>query len=544
MILSSLLGNSLVPILLEKATLPAPQIWVKVQRDLQQQFLQVRREFLDTLLYIQRALKSLNAPNSLLELVFNDLQQLSRGPPGSSPKSLIETRLRALIIVAEEEESSADDEDNWTPSWQNLASLIFTSPEITHDSVNAKLAISLIGSLLPLMKSTPAADEAVKMLLGQLQSNSLVREECLGALQQAADAEVALLRDPQIIASLLGLLASSPFDLSQRSKFIRLLSRLITDLTENEAQRWDAFNTLIQASAQNYSELAQVLRTPFNFESAALVTAPSVYRACLNQLKQTASSDSGEALLAAWLSLSGSQHFATFEASDPTALLSSFFSCALNDPQFFVLGSKLLAAWVYGMSRANQALCLSLLESVTRDQILASSPSEPHEDGLEALLDAWIHLIKAMPPSSITGDSHVFRLNNWILERVSIGHLSVPLLRSFTRFQCVLIEASILKDPHVHLFPILQVILSVGISGKIGRSGMEILARIPHDISLQHPDTFRAILNQLVGAETCEIAVNLADRRAFLRNLGAAHTIKKFKSVLVEFCLQTRGINS
>ena len=72
---------------------------------------------------------------------------------------------------------------------------------------------------------------------------------------------------------------------------------------------------------------------------------------------------------------------------------------------------------------------------------------------------------------------------------------------------------------------------------------MEILARVAHDISLQHPDTFRSALNQLVGGEASEIAVNFADRKAFLRNLGAAHTIKKFKSVLVEFCLQTRGIN-
>ena len=88
-ILSSLLGNSLVPILLEKATIPAPSLWVKVPRDLQQQFLQIRREFLDTLLYIQRALKSLNSPNLLLELIYTDLEHLSRGTPASKP--LIET---------------------------------------------------------------------------------------------------------------------------------------------------------------------------------------------------------------------------------------------------------------------------------------------------------------------------------------------------------------------------------------------------------------------------------------------------------------------
>ena len=542
-ILSSLLGNSLVPILLERATMPAPQIWVKVQRDLQQQFLQIRREFLDTLLYIQRSLKCLNSSSLLLELIYSDLQQLSCASSGvSNAKSLIETRLRALMIVAEEEEPSEDDDSAWTPAWQNLSSLVFSSPEITCDAVNAKLAISLIGSLLPLMKSTYAADEAVKMILNQLQSNPLVREECLGALQQAADAEVSLLRDPQIISNLLSLLSSPSYELQSepRSKFIRLLSRLITDLTENEAQRWEAFNTLIQACSQNYTELAQVLKTPFNFSSEALVKSPSVYRSCLDQLKQTASLEAGEALLSAWLALSGSNYFDTFESIDPSAHLISFFRVS-SEPQFFIMGSKLLAAWVYGMSRANHSLCLNLLESVTRDQIL-SSPSEPHEDGLEAVLDAWIHLIKLVP-FLITGDSHVFNLNNWILQRISIGQLSVPLLRSFARFQCVLIEFAVLKDPATHLFPILEVILNVGISGKIGRSGMEILARVAHDISLQHPDTFRSALNQLVGGEASEIAVNFADRKAFLRNLGAAHTIKKFKSVLVEFCLQTRGIN-
>ena len=446
------------------------------------------------------------------------------------------------MIVAEEEESAgtADDTNNWTPQWQKLASLVFSSPEITQDAVNAKLAISLIGSLLPLMKSTPAADEAVKMLLSQLQSNALVREECLGALQQAADAEVALLRQPQIIASLLGSLAA--FDPQQRTKFIRLLVNLISDLN-NENERWDAFNSLLQACSQNYGEMAQVLKAPFNFDSDTVSCAPSIYRACLDQLKQPpVSLESGEALLAAWLSLSGSAHFAAFESStNPTILIASFYSSSAQSTEFFVLGSKLLAAWVYGMSRVNQPLCFALLESVTRDRIL-SAPAEPHEDGLEALLDAWIHLIKTAA-ARVSADSHVFALNSWILQRISFGNLSVPLLRSFARFQCVLIESSILSDPSAHLFPILQVILSVGISGKIGRSGMEILARPAHDISLQHPDTFRAALNQLLGGDTSEIAVNLADRRAFLRNLGAAHTIKKFKSVLVEFCLQTRGIN-
>ena len=69
---------------------------------------------------------------------------------------------------------------------------------------------------------------------------------------------------------------------------------------------------------------------------------------------------------------------------------------------------------------------------------------------------------------------------------------------------------------------------------------MEILARPVHDISLLHPDFFRSALNQIL--RLLETDKNSNDQRAFLRNLGAAHTIKKFKSVLVDFCLESRGI--
>lgn len=537
LILVSLFAKSLAPILLEKATLPTPQIWSKLPRDLQQQFLQIRREFLDTLLYIQRALKTLKAPNLLLELLFSDLKRLENHP---NAKTHIETRLRALIIVAEEEDSCDFDEEtgeslSWTPAWQHLASLIFSSPFITQDAINAKLAISLIGSLLPLMKGTGAADEAVKMLLGQLQSNVLVREECLGALQQAADAEVPLLTDPQIISNLLlSFLSADSTDSNSRPKLLKLLSRLISDLSD-ESQRWTAFNSLIQSCSQNHSELAQVLRSSFTFKSENLLTAPSPFKSCLQELKLTCDLSGGEALLAAWLSLSGSNFFPIFESEsvDPWEFLVSYLNS--NDPNMIVLGCKLLAAWVYGMSRVNPGHCLKLLETVTTNYILCIP--DPPEDALEAILDSWIHLIKQTPSESPV----VFNLYTWTLHRISIGQLSVPLLRSLARFLCSLLEFNLLKESE-QLFPIVQIVFSVGISGKIGRSGIEILARVLYDISLQQPNFFRSALNQLTNSESFSASLNSNDKRAFLRNVGAAHTMRKFKTVIVEFCLQSRGI--
>lgn len=538
-ILTALLGTSLVPILISEATFPSPQIWANIQRDLQQQFLHLRREVLDTLLYIQRSLTLLGSPNLLLELIFNDLQHLQANFNENS-KSHIESRLRALMIVAEEEDSS-NEESAWTPVWQKLASLVFTSPELTKDAVNAKLAIALIGSLLPLMKGTSAADEAVKMLLSHLQSNPLVRDECLGALHQAADSEVPLLSDPQIIASLLRLLAGWAPEV--RSKLLRLLSRLISDLSD-ETQRWEAFNALIQSclSSQDSSELAQVLKTPFTFRNEELLKGPSPYRSCLAHLMRTPSIPSGEALLSAWIALSGCGAFALFQTDnvDPWNFVDLFLKRTAEDFSFFVLGAKLLAAWVYGMSDATPEECLKLLELTTSKYILATQ-MDPHEEGLEAVLDSWIHFIKHQQ-GLITECSHVFQLYNWILQRISIGQLSVPLLRSFARFLCSLVEFNLLSQPQ-SVFPILQMIFAVGISGKIGRSGMEILSRVAYDISLKEPDFFRSALNQLFVAEADFSTVNLNDRRLFLRNLGAAHTSKKFKSVLIEFCLQSRGLN-
>lgn len=532
-ILVALLGNSLVPVLLAKATLPPPQIWSKIQRDLQQNFLQLRREFLDTLLYIQRALTVLGSSDLLLEIIFSDLKQLTQqGVPNS--KAHVETRLRALMIVAEEADSG--EESMWTTAWQNLTSLVFTSPELTKDPINAKLAVSLVGSLLPLMTANSTEDvasDAVKMLLSQLQGNALVREECLGALQQAADAEVPLLSDPQIISTLLGFLATWN-DSDSRTKLLRLLSRLVSDLTD-ESQRWNAFNALIKTCmvSRDFQEWAQVLKTPFNFPN--IYEGPSPYAAGLAQLKQTVSIPTGEALLAAWTALSGSNSFHFFEGHmDPWPLINSFLTKSSDDPVFPILGSKLLAAWVYGMSRVDPLCCSRLLESIS----IMVVQNDPHEDSLEAILDAWIHFIKQKP--SISGDSHVFYVYNWTLERISIGQLSVPLLRSLARFTCILLEYNHVHTPE-QIFTLLQVILSSGISGKIGRSGMEILARPAHDVSLLHPDLFRSALNQII-LNSQDDSINLNDRRAFLRNLGAAHTIKKFKTVLVDFCLQSRGI--
>lgn len=527
-ILVSLFSNSLAPILLQKATLPAPQIWVKLQRDLQQQFLQLRREFLDTLLYVQRALKTLRAPFVLLEILFSDLKQAGNN------KAEIETRLRALMIIAEEEESADFDEETgaslaWTPAWQNLASLIFSSSSITAEAVNAKLAISLIGSILPLMKGTPAAEEAVKMLLEQLQGNALVREECLGALQQASDAEVPLLTDPQIISNLLGFLASCTD--SSRPKLLKLLSRLISDLSD-EPQRWNAFNSLLQSCSNSPLELAQVLRTPFNYENENLLMAPSPYKTCLAHLKQSCDIATGEALLAAWLALSGSNHFPIFESvsNDPLEFINPFLR-SNDQQQLLVLGCKLVAAWVYGISRVNPGNCLKLLETVTVNQIIYIS--DPPEDAIEAVLDSWIHLRRIDSP--VISD-----LCTWVLQRISIGQLSVPLLRSFARFLCFIIEN--VCGENEKFLPILQIVFSVGISGKIGRNGMEILARVLHEISLKEPNFFRSALNQLINSEELAASVNENDKKTFLRSIGAAHTIKKFKTVLVEFCLQSRGI--
>ena len=528
-ILIGLFANSLVPILLAKSTFPVPQIWSEVPRDLQQQFIQIRREFLDTLLYIQRALTLLGSPDALLQIIYTDLQQL-RGPGIANSKSHIEARLRALIVIAEESDKCT--------TWQNLTGLVFESQELTRDPINAKLAISLVGSLLPAMEML-AKDSAAKMLLDQLQSNPLVRDECLGALQQAADCEVPLLADPQIIAQLINLLAAWQDQDGGRSKLLRLLSRLVADLAE-EAQRWEALNILIRAcmSPPNYMELAVVLKTPFTFSTR--FDDQSSYAACLEHLKQIISIPSGEALLAAWIALSGSEVDTTFSLFqghvDPWQTVDPFLSILDKESSFLNLGAKLLSAWVHGMTRVDPECCLILLESATSLRILTI---DPHEDALEAILDAWIHFIKH-GRHLITGDSpHMFRLFNWILRRISIGQLSVPLLRSFSRFLSSLFENKLIVAPE-HLFPVLKVIFSAGISGKIGRSGMEILARPVHDISLLHPDFFRSALNQIL--RLLETDKNSNDQRAFLRNLGAAHTIKKFKSVLVDFCLESRGI--
>lgn len=541
-LLIELFGNSLVPILLTKATLPPPQIWSKIQRDLQQQFLQIRREFLDSLLYIQRALAILEAPSLLLNIIYGDLKQLAVPGLIANSKAHVEIRLRALMIVAEESDSG--EESTWTDAWQNLISLIFTSPDLTKDPINTKLAIFLIGFLVPLMKDQPTtANDAVKMLLAQLQQNPLVREECLGALQQAADAEIPLLTDPQIITALLDLLAT--WDPGTRSQLLRLLSRLVADL-EGEAQRWEAFNALIQASMalQDYRDLAQCLRTPFSFASIP-VNGSSAYATCLAQLKQKTSLPTGEALLAAWTALSGSSAFPLFEGHhDPWPFIESFLKKSAEDPAFLVLGSKLLSTWVYGMSRVDPSNCIRLLETITSLCILpsASSSFEAPEDAIEAILDAWIHCIKQkvnVPVSTLLG-----KLYNWTLERISLGQLSVPLLRSLARFICIQLEYGNINTPE-QIYALLEVIVKVGVSGRIGRSGMEILARPAHDASLLHPDTFRSALNQILlnGNGSEEFPANLTDRRAFLRNLGAAHTIKKFKTVLVDFCLTTRGIN-
>ena len=495
---------------------------------MQQQFLQLRREFLDTLLYVQRALKTLRAPFVLLEILFSDLKQIG------SNKTGIETRLRALIIIAEEEDSIDFDKETgaslaWTPAWQNLASFIFSSPEITAEAVNAKLTISLIGAILPLMKGTPAAEEAVKILLGQLQDNPLVREECLGALQQATDAEILLLTDPQIISNLINF-SFSCID-SSRPKLIKLLSRLISDISD-DTQRWLAFNFLLQSCASSPSDLVQVLRIPFTYKNENLLTSPSTFKTCLTHLKQGCDSQKGEALLAAWLTLSGSNYFPLFESesNDIPEFINSYLQS--NDQQLIVLGCKLIAAFVYGLSRINPVLCLKLLEDATVNQIICSN-SDPLEDAIEAILDAWIRL-RAM-------DSYVLSdIYGWILQRISIGQLSIPLLRSFARFLCFIIE-NISTSSNEKFLPVIQIIFAVGISGKVSRSGMEILARVLHEISLKEPNFFRSSLNQLMSSETF-VNVNGSDKKTFLRAIGAAHTIKKFKSVLVEFCLQSRGV--
>lgn len=520
-ILVSLLGQSLVPILLQKSTLPAPQTWSELQRDLQQQFMQLRRDFLDTLLYIQRALKTLQRPWLILQIVHADLLK-------TTEKTQIEVRLRALMIIAEESADSSE-ENAWSPEWQSLASLIFTSPEITKDAINAKLAISLIGSLLPLMARSPASNEAVKMLLAQLQGNALVREECLGALQQAADAEVALLTDPQVLANLIAFLTTQK-DPELRIKLIKLISRLVSDLSD-ESQRWSAFNTLI-GSCSCTDELALVLKSPFTYETISISDSPYLFT--LANLKSTVSISSGEALLAAWLALSGSIHFPTVEGnSDPWPLTSAYLNCP--DDALVVLGAKLQAAWVYGMARVNSPACFQLLESASRRIIDTASP----EEAIEAILDAWINFLKHRAKDcNILNSSSMQSLFQWTLQRIANGQLSVPLLRSLARFLCALIEFPELLQPQ-HLANVLEIILSVGVSGKIGRCGIEILARVAHDISLQHAAFFPQTLARIVNSSD---STNAADKRAFLMNLGAAHTIKKFKTVLVDFCLQSRGI--
>jgi len=549
-ILISLLGESLAPILLKKATCPAPNLWANLQRDLQQQFLQIRREFLDTLLYIQRALRHLHSPSLLLELIHHDLLS-------SLTKSKIETRLRALIIISEEEEGEdgGGDGEFASSSWKKILSLVYSSPSITQDLVNAKLAISLFGSLLPLMKGeSTAADETVKMLLSQFHSNPLVRDECLAALQQAVDLEVSILSEPSIIEDLLCTLETSS-EPGSRTQMINLISRMICEI-KNETPRWAAFNCLLRicGDASNdgsYGELSLVFKSvPFTFDSATN-SSTNDYKSFLDKLhKIDASLAAKEALLAAWTGLSASKSFHLFVNNDQWSFFENLLSS--REPGSFSLGMKLLTAWIYGMATVAPEACQIFLESASNSFILPFA-DVPEEEGLEALLDGWMHLVKN---NNKKKENHhqinsmtLSHLQAWIIERIVIGGLSVPLLRSFARFLCLSIEFNLFASD-LQLFKVLETIFAVGLSGKIGRSGMEILARVAYDISLQNPDFFRAALNQLIieevgsGASTLAINVNSADRRAFLRNLGAAHTIKKFKSVLVDFCLQTRGVLS
>lgn len=572
-ILVSLLADALVPIILNKATWPSTQTWSTLQRDLQQQFLQIRKDFLDTLLYIQRALRVLHTPSALLARILQNLRCLPQDPLAA--KALIEVHLQALIIVSEEEDIAATDDahqlDNETVTdytdpttantdncangqvWKQLTTLIAQTPLITQDTVNAKLAISLFGSILPFMRGAEA-EETVLMLLNQLQSNTL-QQECLSALHQAADAEIPLLFHHQTINSLLEALHATPPG-GIRSSFIKLLARLISEL-KDEPTRWNAFNLLIQkicnlhpqtqTQEQNQeqeqaftAELVQVFKTPFTFNDRnVLLNSPnsSIYRECLDRC--ASSLCLADALLSAWASLSASKFFPCFVncASDSQNL--AFFKKFLADRDSHTLGMKLLAAWVYGMVSENPSACLALLNSATNEFILPF-PDAPTEEGLEALLDAWMHFTKQTKFSSSKD------LQLWIIQRISVGQLSVPLLRSFARFLCLVTELNL---PASHgeatsnfLLQVLETIFNVGLSGRIGRSGIEILARVAHDISLQFPDYFRTALQQLILSESFAFPINLADRRAFLRNLGAAHTIKKFKGVLVDFCLQSRGI--
>ncbi len=482
--------SALATILLKKAKIPEANVWSSLPRDQQQQFLQLRREFLDTFLYLQRVFQSFGS-SQLLEFFFEGLK-------AASSTSELEVQLRALIVVAEEA-------DEWTPQWSSILSLLFSSPP--SGLVNAKLTISLVGTLLPCMSAIDA-EQAVQMLLSQLDSPEIT-DECLTALQRAADCEISCLQQPETIAKL-----AQRVNQSSSEAFIRFLTRLLSDLREEE--RFSAFFQFLHTVSLTSTQLTYAF-TAFKMPKQDFLNLDSLTR--LNQLLLANDVDCLIAALEA------------FSQSGPVA-----FECVVAAGKGRVEAQRTLLSWISTLNpvsaafRILNAACVAWGVEATELVSLATQSFLAHQfvdlneqdEAGELLMESWIRMVGLSDCQLLLN-----LLRNYALNRLVSGAVSVPTTRIITKFICFAIE----HDYAVNEYELLcSSILSAGMSGKLGRPGMEIAARILFEISGKNPTQFSRLLAQQVGPE----------ERNFLRSIGAAHTLKKFKAALVDFCVAFR----
>lgn len=500
--------SALIPALLSKATLPIASIWSQLLTDQRQQFMQLRRDFLDTFLYVQRVFQSCGS-DALLQTIY---QQLSTEKLSTSE---IEVRLRTLIVVAEECEE-------WNAEWSALVSLLFTKGDLIADIVNAKLAISLLGSLLPSMAPN-AAEEAVQMFLAQL-DNPSIGEECLNALQRAADCEVACLQQVSTIIQL----AARVNPQTSPASFIRFLTRLISDLPVEQAQQqFNLFCELLLTIKPNEDLLVASLKA-FKLPQSAPLNASLMAR-----LRTEIWTQKPVVVLSSALELFSQQppaFYLCFSDNQNGAIL----ACQQLIKQLYQLGSFVEANSIVHLSvNAWKGDALPILSSATQLLLSTTFPDlNSQDEAFEPLLEGWCSFLRSESNQFPQECSHVFA--SYALNRLRQGSLSVPSLRAVTKFIALLIESGLVCDSLL----LISVVLGAGMNGLLGRAGMETASRILYECSLQDPTLFAANLASFTGS----LSVGEGERKQFLRSAGAAHTLKKFKSVMVEFCLNYRGI--
>lgn len=506
---------ALAPILIKKATVPDAHFWSSLPRDQQQQFMQVRREYLDTMLYLQRVFQSFGSA-ALVQFLYDGLLRRS----GSSlTVSAIEVRLRALIVIAEESEE-------WSPQWSAILSCLFDpSTGVAVEPVNAKLAISLVGNLLPCME-TDSATEAVQMLLNQL-DNPAITEECLAALQQAVDCEVPCLQRPETITQLI-----QKVNQSTAIGFIRFLCRLLSECPCcSDAERFEMFcQFILGVPPLTLDQLTCAFKT-FQLPKQEFLNPDALHQLFQQRIKPV--NEAGlECFIAALESVAKSGPFALDYAlsgnKNRQEAMEMVLSVLSTAP--IMQANRILGAAVLAWTRDAADLVAAAIQRFFSHHHQFRDMND-QDEAAELLMDTCIRM-GSLEVSVLDALSALF--HNYALGRLVSGSLSVPILRTITRFICFLVEhdqegnsSGVFCGDYSTLT---SAVLSAGMTGSLGRSGMEIASRILYEVSLKNPTLFAKLLAQSVGPE----------ERVFLRSIGAAHTFKKFKTVLVDFCIKVR----